>query len=96
MYNDSQDGQRDRTGLAAQFDRMGRTDGVKSLLHTENTFSRVFPQAKPLGAIPAGTIIGPTSEVHIVKILDEYGLEVAIPSICSPGDVTYVVISGET
>ena len=31
-----------------------------------------------------------------MKILDEYGLEVAIPSICSPGDVTYVVISRET
>ena len=36
------------------------------------------------------------SEVHIVNILDEYGLEVAIPSICKPGDVTYVVISRET
>ena len=57
------------------------------------TRSRVFPQAKPLGAIPAGIIIGPISEVHIVKILDEYGVEVAIPSICKHRDVTYVVIS---
>ena len=31
-----------------------------------------------------------------MKILDEYGLEVAIPTVCSPGDVTYVVISRET
>ena len=31
-----------------------------------------------------------------MKILDEHGLEVAIPSICKPGDVTYVVISRET
>ena len=34
--------------------------------------SRVFPQAKPLGAIPAGTIVGPIEEVHVVKNLDEY------------------------
>ena len=67
-----------------------------TLLCREYVCSRVFPQAKPLGAIPAGTFIGPISEVHIVKILDEYGLEVAIPSICKPGDVTYVVISRET
>ena len=31
-----------------------------------------------------------------MKILDEYGLEVAIPSLCKPGDVTHVVISRET
>ena len=55
-----------------------------------------FPQAKPLGAIPAGTIIGPIEEVHFVKILDEHGVEVAVPSICKPGDVTCVMISRET
>ena len=31
-----------------------------------------------------------------MKILDEYGLEVVIPSICKPGDVMCVVISRET
>ena len=31
-----------------------------------------------------------------MKILDEHGVEVAIPSFCKPGDVTYVVISTET
>ena len=31
-----------------------------------------------------------------MKILDEYGLEVAIPSTCKPGDVIYVLISTET
>ena len=41
-------------------------------------------------------MIGPISEVHIVKILDEYGWKVALPSMCSPGDGTYVVISRET
>ena len=60
------------------------------------TCSRVFPRAKPLGASTAGTITGPISEVLIVKILDEFGVEGAIPSMCKPGDVTYVVISSET
>ena len=68
---------------------------------TNHTFmQRIFLfsslQAKPLGAIPAGTIVGPISEDLIVKKLDEYGVEVAIPSICKPGDVTCVVISRET
>ena len=46
-------------------------------------------------AIRAGTMIGPVIEVHVVKILEEYGLEVAIPSICKLGDTTYVVICRE-
>ena len=62
----------------------------------EFSCSRVFSQAKPLEAIPAGTIIGPIQEVQIVKILDEYVVGLAILSICKPGDVTYVVISRET
>ena len=60
-------------------------------LSREYTCHRLFPQAKNLGSFPASTIIGPISEVHNVKILDELGLEVAIPSVCSPGDVTCVV-----
>ena len=83
--------------VATKFDQMEKTDGDKSPRCREYIYcSRVFAQAKPLGAIPAGTIIGPISEVLIVKILDEYGVEVAIPSKCKPGDVTYVVISTET
>ena len=61
-----------------------------------NTCSRVFPHAKPLGVIPANTIIGPIQDVHMVEILNEYGIEIAIPSFCKPRDVTYVVISRET
>ena len=61
----------------------------------EYTCSRVFTQAKPLGAIPSGTIIRPIQEVHVVKLLDEHEVEVAIPSVCKT-DVTYVVISTET
>ena len=82
--------------VAAKFDQMEKADGDKSHLCREYTSSRAFPQAKPLGTISAGTIMGPISEVLVVKILDECGVEVAIPSICKPGDVTYVVISRET
>ena len=82
--------------VATKFDQMEKTDGDKSHLYAENILVlESSPQAKPLGAIPACTIKGPISEVLIVKILDEYGVEVAIPSICKPGDVTYVVISRE-
>ena len=48
----------------------------------EYTSSRSNLKAKPLAAVPQGTIIGPVVEVHGVPILDECGLEVAIPSIC--------------
>ena len=55
-------------------------------LFREYTSSRAYPKTRVLAAVPAGTIIGPVIEVHVVKILDGYGLEVAIPSICKPGD----------
>ena len=54
----------------------------------EHEISRVCPETTALAAVPAGTITGPITYVHIVKVLDEYGLEVAIPSICRPGDIT--------
>ena len=82
--------------VATKFDQMEKADGDKSHLCREYTCSRAFTQAKPLVTIPAGTIIGPISEVLVVKILDECGVEVAMPSICKPGDVTYVVRSRET
>ena len=47
----------------------------------KKTCSRAFTQAKPLRTTPAGTIIGPISEVLVGKILDECGVEVAMPSI---------------
>ena len=78
--------------IAAKFDQMEKTEGDKSHSCAENMFV-LESFHEPFSA---GTIIGPISEVHIVKILDEYGLEVAIPSLCKPGDVTYVVISRET
>ena len=48
----------------------------------EYTLSRVNPQSRAFAAIPGGTIIGPVIEVQIVKILYQYGLEIAIPSPC--------------
>ena len=58
--------------------------------------SRFYPEAQALAAIPDGTIIGPVLEVQIVKILDGYGIDVAIPSLVSPANTSYVVISRET
>ena len=43
-----------------------------------------------------GTIFGPVLEVHIVKVLDGYGIDVAIPSIENPTYTSYVVKSRET
>ena len=45
----------------------------------EYTLSRVNPQSRVFAAIPGGTITGPVIEVQIVKILDQDGLEIAIP-----------------
>ena len=67
-----------------------------TLLRWEYSSSRSFPKTQVLAAIPAGTIIGPVLEVHIVKILDGYGTEVAIPSNADPVNTSYVVISRET
>ena len=68
--------------IATNFDLMVTTDGENTLLYREYLNYRSYPKTRALAAVPAGTIIGPIIEVHIVKILDEYGLEVAIPSIC--------------
>ena len=61
----------------------------------EYSSSRSYPKTKALAAIPQDTTVGSILEVHIVKILDGYGIEVAIPSICKPGDTSYVVKSRE-
>ena len=63
--------------------RPDSSDGWREItpLCRKYTSSRAYPKTKAL----AGTTIGPITEVHAVEILDEYGLEVAIPSICKPG-----------
>ena len=55
------------------------------LAHTQN------PEL--FAAIPGGTILGPVIEVKIVKILERYGLEIAIPSPNDHVRTSHVVIS---
>ena len=55
----------------------------------EYSSSRSYPKAQALSEIPEGTIIGPVLEVHVVKILGGYGIEVAIQSIANPEYTTY-------
>ena len=69
---------------------MGTTAGRQLLICAENK------KAQALAAIPEGTIIGPVVGVHTVKILDEYGIEVAIPSMTNPMYAFYFVKSSET
>ena len=83
--------------IASKFDQIGEDGwGWIAPSSREYAISRVYPQTKALAAVPAGMIVGPITEVHILKILDEYGLEVAIPSICRPGEITYGMKSRET
>ena len=75
---------------------MEKTDADESHLDAENVFVlESFHKPKSWELFQQAQL-SDRSEVHIVNILDEYGLEVAIPSICKLGDVTYVVISRET
>ena len=59
--------------------RSDADDGFVQLipLCREYTCSRVKPQSRSFAAIPGGTIKGPVIEVQIVKIFDQYGLEIA-------------------
>ena len=72
-------------------------DGFGQLipLCREFTIFRVNPQSKAFAAIPGGTITGPVIEVQIVKILDHYGLEIAIPARTEKERTTYVMISSK-
>ena len=75
---------------------MVKTDGQFIPLCRECSITRAHPKAQALCAIPAGTKIGPVPEVHIVTILEECGIEVAIPSPSNPENTYCVVISNET
>ena len=59
-------------------------------------FSSIYPQSRVVAAIPVRTTIGPVDEVRSVKILEEYELEISIPSIINPVNTSYVVQSRET
>ena len=78
-------------GFLTKFDRMQTTDEEQALpLCREYWSSRCYPKTKALSAIPEGTIIGPISEVHVVKIRGGNGIEVAIPSVANTMDTSYV------
>ena len=63
------------TGRCYQIRPVGEDGwGEITVLCREYEISRFYPETKAFAAIPAGTIIGPITEVHIVKVLDEYGL----------------------
>ena len=51
------------------------------------------PQSRSFAAILGGTIFGPVIEVQSVKILNQYGFEIAIPSPDDHVPTSYVVIS---
>ena len=68
---------------------MWMTDGDKCYIYA-------CQKAQVLAAIPEGTMIGSVLEVHIVKILNRYGMEVAIPSLANPMNTSYVIKSRET
>ena len=73
------------TGREASFLFVGNTHFLELILNHES-------MQQFLGE----TNIGPGIEVRIVKILEEYGLEISIPSIVNPCETSYVVISRET
>ena len=50
-------------------------------------------QSRAYASILGGKIIGPVIEVQIVKIIDQYGLEIAIPSPNCKERKSYVVVS---
>ena len=64
----------------------GRTPECREYTHPrEHTNSRVY------AAIPGNTIIGPVLQVHMIKFLDNYGVEIQIPSTATQ-DRTCLVI----
>ena len=62
----------------------------------ECTLSRPNPQSRVSAAIPGGNVIGPAIEVRIVKILDQYGLEIASPSPHNHEKTSHVMITRGT
>ena len=70
--------------------------GTVTPLCREYSSSRSYPKTKDLSAIPEGTTIGPVLEVHVVKVHDGYGTEVATQSTAKLRNTPYVVISRET
>ena len=68
---------------------------VKCYSSVSRIFEFSYPKTNALSAIPEGTIIGPVSEVHVVKIIDRHCTEIAFHLIENPEYTTCVVISRE-
>ena len=65
----------------------GRTPACRVYTHPrEQANSRVY------AAIPRNTTIGPVLHVHMVKFLDNYGIEIQIPSTVTQGQASWVII----
>ena len=75
--------------------RCGRRLGTVTAMCREYSSSRSYPKTQALAA-PEGATIGPVLDFHIVEILDEYGIEIAIPLVADPKNSSYVVITRET
>ena len=64
----------------------GRTPACREYTHPrQRANSRVY------AAIPGNTIIGPVLQVHMVKFLDNYGIEIQIPCTVSQGQASWVI-----
>ena len=83
--------------IATKFDQMEKTDGDKSHFYAENMFVlESFHKPNRWELFQHAQLSDQSLRFMLWKFLDEYGVEVAIPSICKPWDVTYVVISRAT
>ena len=66
----------------------GRTPACREYTHPRET-SKIQIYA----AIPGNTLIGPGLQVHIVKCLDNYGIEIQIDSTVTQGQASWVITS---
>ena len=63
----------------------------------EYTHLRADSDSRLFAAIRERTIIGPVPQVHIIKFLGKYGIEIQIPSTTSPMQTSWeVVCRGQT
>ena len=65
----------------------GRTPACREYTHPrEQANSGIY------AAIPGNTIIGPVLQVHMVNFLDNYGIEIQIPSTTTQDRTSWVIV----
>ena len=65
--------------------------------HAEYTLPRDDQDSEPLGWIRGHTKIGPVRRVRVTCCLDQYGMEIQVPSMSKNGSYSWIVISrGQT